>query len=118
MEFSLNVYKTRGLKQVEKTYKVSDFELSFGACEDVLNAINIDLFAGGLDALSDEAKTAEMFKMVVDALPVIKDILKDVFDGLTDDELKRTSVKELVGLVMQVIRYSMATLGKSVPEKN
>ena len=78
MEIKLNVYKTRSLKTVEKTYSVSDFRLSFGACEDILNAINIDLFTGNLDALSDEGKAAEMLKMVIDALPVIKDILKDV----------------------------------------
>ena len=118
MEIKLNVYKTRSLRTVEKTYSVSDFRLSFGACEDILNAINSDLFTGNLDALSDEGKSAEMLKMVIDALPVIKDILKDVFEGLTDEELKKTDVRDIMKVVIEIVQYSMATLGKSVSPKN
>ena len=59
-----------------------------------------------------------MFKMVIDALPVIKDILKDVFEGLTDEELKRTSVQDIMKVVIEIVQYAMATLGKSVSPKN
>ena len=118
MEIKLNVYKTRSLKIIEKTYSVSDFRLSFGACEDILNAINVDLFTGSLDALSDEGKASEMMKMVIDALPVIKDILKDVFEGLTNDELKRTSIQDIIQVVIQIVQYAMASLGNSVTPKN
>lgn len=118
MELELKVYKTRSLKAVEKTYKENDFRLSFGACEDILHAINIELFTGNLDALSEEGKAAELTKMVIDALPVIKDILKDVFEGLTDDELKRTSIQDIVKVVVSIITYATTSLNRSVPEKN
>ena len=114
MEIKLNIYKTRSLKEVEKIYSVADFRLSFGACEDVLNAINIDLFEGGLDTLSDESKNTEIFKIVIKALPVFKDILKDVFEGLNDEELKRTDVGEIANAVINILTYSLSTLGKSI----
>ena len=59
-----------------------------------------------------------MLKMVIDALPVIKDILKDVFEGLTDEELKKTDVRDIMKVVIEIVQYSMATLGKSVSPKN
>lgn len=114
MEIELNVYTTRSLKEIEKTYRVSDFKLSFGACEDVLEAINVDMFDGGLEALSEETKNSETIKMIVNALPVLKDILKDVFDGLTDEEMKRTDVREVASAVLNIVSYSLSTLGKSV----
>ena len=57
-------------------------------------------------------------KMVIDALPVIKDILKDVFEGLTNDELKRTSIQDIIQVVIQIVQYAMASLGNSVTPKN
>ena len=71
-----------------------------------------------IDALSDEGKASEMMKMVIDALPVIKDILKDVFEGLTNDELKRTSIQDIIQVVIQIVQYAMASLGNSVTPKN
>lgn len=116
MDIKLNVYKTRSLKEIDKTYCVSDFKLSFGACEDVLNAINIDMLSD-LEPLSTETKNAEIFKIVVNALPIFKDILKDVFEGLTDEELKKTEMSEIVNVVINIIMYSLQTLGKSIDFK-
>jgi hypothetical protein len=113
MELKLNIYVDRKLKEVEKTYVVNDFELSTGACEDLLNIINIDMFDGSLEALSDESKLAEMLKMIVGGVSVFKDILKDVFDELTDDEIKRTRTSEIIKCVASIIKYSITGLTSS-----
>lgn len=118
MELKLNVYVNRRLKEVEKTYSTNDFELSTGACEDLLNIINIDMFEGGLEALSDEAKITEVLKTIVGGVSVFKDILKDVFEGLTDDEIGRTKASEIINCVASIIKYSVTGLFSSFGSKN
>lgn len=113
MELQLNIYADKKLKEVEKTYTTNDFELSFGACEDLLELVNIDMFEGGLEALSDENKIALILKPIITGVPTFKDILKDVFDGLTDDELKRVKTSEFIKCVATIIKYSITGLASS-----
>lgn len=116
MELKLNVYTNKKLLEIEKTYTASDFKLSLGTCEDVLNLINIDMFAGGLDALDDTSKGLEIMKMIIGSFGTFKEIFKDIFDGLTDDEIARTDVEDFVPVVMGVVSYAfnklVGSLGK------
>lgn len=118
MELKLNIYKDRKLKEVEKTYTANDFELSTGVVEDVMNVINIDAFEGGLEALSSESQISTIVPMIYGAYGTFKDLLKDAFDGLTDDEIKRTKIKEIARAVVDIIKYSFAELGSAVGFKN
>ena len=110
----LKGYKDRKLKEVEHIYKVEDFQLSFGACEDILNAIGVDKFDEGMEALSNESKNSEFFKSFVNALPVIKDIFKDIFEGLTDDEIRRVGLDDFFSVTTEIVMYSLSRMGKSV----
>jgi len=40
----------------------------------------------------------------------VKDLLKDIFDGLTDDEIKNTRVSEIVNVVIEVIMYAIGQI--------
>lgn len=113
MELKLNIYTDEKLKEIETTYTVNDFELSTGAVEDLLNVINIDMLDGGLDALSDESQLVVLLKTIVGGVNVFKDILKNVFDELTDDKLRRTKASEILMCVAQIIKYSMGELFSS-----
>lgn len=110
MELKLNIYDR---KEIVHTYIANDFELSTGVCEDLLNLINIDMFEGGLEALSDEAKVTEFLKTIVGGVSIFKDILKEVFDGLTDEEIKKTKLKEVISCVAAIIKYSITGLTSS-----
>lgn len=118
MELKLNVYTNGSLREVEKTYMVNDFELSMGACEDLLELINIDMFEGGLEALSDESKIIPILRTIVNGVPIFKNILKDVFYGLNDDELRRVKVSEILSCVASIIKYSILGLTSSFNSKN
>lgn len=118
MELKLNVYTNKKLKEIEKTYTVNDFELSTGTCEDLLDLINIDMFEGGLEALSDEGQIIQVLRTIVGGIPVFKDLLKDVFDGLTDDEIKRTKASEIIYCVACIVKYSIVGLTSSFGSKN
>lgn len=117
MELTLNVYTNRKLKEIEKTYRVNDFELSTGACEDLLDLINIDMFEGGLEALSSESQIIEVLKPILSGRAVFYDILKDVFD-VNEDELKRTKLSEVLKALASIIKYSITGLATSFKGKN
>ena len=96
MDLKLNVYKNN--KEIEKTYIASEFDLMWGTMEDLTNAVD-------LDKINDEI---EVGKMVLKILPQVKPLLKQVFDGLTDDELKRTKIKELVPVFVNIFKCSLS----------
>lgn len=96
-DLKLNIYKG---KNIEKTYVAEEIDIMFGTIEDLLDAIDFD-------NLSDEK---EVVKVVIKTLNNLKPFLKQIFDGLTDDEIKRTKVKELVPLFVDIIKYTMDEL--------
>lgn len=109
MELKLNIYTNKICREVEKTVKARDFELSLGVCEDVLDIINIDMFEGGLAALSQE----EMFDL---AIPIIKNgfpfftgLLSEIFE-VSEDEIKRTKISEVAQVIVAIVKYSIIQL--------
>ncbi|MDE6019676.1 MAG: hypothetical protein K2H01_01585 [Ruminococcus sp.] len=102
MELTLNIYKNN--KEIEKTYKASEFDLMWGTMEDLLSAVGVD----GLDNLND---TAALSKIISALLPQVKPLLKQIFDGVTDSEIRRTKAKELVPIFIEAFTYAFSELG-------
>jgi len=92
----LNVYGKENKKEVEKTYEVEGYDLLMGTVEDFIKYVDID-------KLNDDV---EIIKMVIGCLSQIKPLLLDVFEGITEDELKRTKVKEVIACVVAIIKAS------------
>ena len=105
MELKLNIYKG---KEIEKTYTADDFRLMTGTCEDLLNMIDMDMFSK-LDGLSDE-EAIKALSMIVGVFKQFKPIMKDIFPELTDDEYKRTDMKEVSAIAWHVIQYTFGQL--------
>ena len=103
-DLKLNIYDG---KSIEKTYVAEEIDIMFGTVEDLLDVIDFD-------NLSDEK---EVVKVVIKTLNNLKPFLKQIFDGLTDDEIKRTKVKELVPLFVDIVTYTMEEL-KALMSKN
>lgn len=115
MELKLNVYTDEKLKELEKTYTCNDFALSTGVVEDLLDLINIDLFTG---KLSQEEVLVEIAKIVIKGKPAFNNIVKNIFDGLSDDEIRRTNLREFVKVLYDTVVYTIAGLMEVSPEKN
>lgn len=98
MKLSLNIYENG---KVKKTYETETINLMYGTIEDLLAAIDLDKLSN-----ADEANKFELGKMVFSLLPQIKPILKDVFVGLTDDEIRRTNTKELIPVFVGIFKYA------------
>ena len=103
-DLRLNIYNG---KNIEKTYVADEIDIMFGTVEDLLDVIDFD-------NLNDEK---EVVKVVIKTLNNLKPFLKQIFDGLTDDEIKRTKVKELVPLFVDIVTYTMEEL-KALMSKN
>lgn len=110
----LNIYDH---KEVIKTYEANEYELMFGTVEDMIDAAKLDKIESGTDAEIVMAAT----NLVTTSMDTVKDLLKDVFDGLTDDEIRHTRVSEIVNVIVDVIKYAISQIslfGGGKREKN
>lgn len=111
MELKLNIYKG---KTVEKTYVAETYDIMFGTIEDLINAIDFDKFMSGKDT--------DLINGVASAIPkafgLIKPLLKDIFDGLTDDEIKRCRVSDIAKVLVNVIKFAILQVSEGATEKN
>lgn len=99
----LNIYEKR---KIVKTYEVETYDLMFGTIEDIANAIDLDSLQGGSDV--DIIKA--IGNLVVNSMDTIKELLKDIFDGITDEELKHTKVSEITNVIIDVVFYTIKQL--------
>ena len=89
---TLNIYRNKS--EIEKPYTAESYDLMFGTVEDIIQLINVD-------ELTDNEAIA---RVVVKCFTQLKPFLKDIFEGVTDDELKRVKVKELIPLFVNVFK--------------
>ena len=106
----LNIYDH---KEVIKTYEANEYELMFGTVEDMIEAAKLDKIESGTDAEIVMAATS----LVTTSMDTVKDLLKDVFDGLTDDEIRNTRVSEIVNVVVDILMYAVSQITLFVGSK-
>ena len=111
MEIKLPIYEK---KQVVKTYTAETYDIMFGTVEDLINVVDFDNFTTG--------KEEDLIKGVAQAIPAvfgfIKPLLKDVFEGLSDDEIKHTKLSDVAQVVVKVIKFSMSQVIVDAKSKN
>ena len=105
MELKLNIYKTQ--KEIEKTYAVDTYDILFGTLDDFAHVLDLHALTGNNGAV--EAAKA-FYNLVTNGIDSLKPLLKDIFPGLTDDELRRVKVKELVPVVAGMCGFTMEQL--------
>lgn len=93
----LNIYKG---KEVVKTYEVDNYDLTYGVIEDVIEII---------DGKDLENKN-DLINVAIDSFHLLRPLLKEVFDGLTDDELRTVKIRELIVIIVELIKASVANL--------
>ena len=106
----LTIYEN---KKPVKTYTAEAYDLMFGTVEDIAEAMNLDNLKTGSDV--------EIIGLAVDLIKrnmtTVKDLLKDVFDGLTDEEIKHARVRDIARVLLDVVKYTIGQL-KSDNSKN
>lgn len=112
MKFTLNIYDKR---QVVKTYECEEYDLMYGTLEDFLAIIDLDMI---VKDLSDVDFVKFVGKLVSQSMSQLKPLLLDVFEGMSEEELRKTKVKELVAVILQILKYSLTEIKGVGTEKN
>lgn len=107
MELTLNIYNK---KEIEKTYTADSYDLLFGTVEDIL---------GVLDTITGDKKDKEdeILSAITGAMGMLKPFLKDIFEGVTDEELRKVKVKELIPIFISIVGSTFNEI-KGVGSKN
>lgn len=110
MELKLNIYNKNsdGQLVIEKTYEADTIDILFGTAEDLIGVLD------GIN-LNDVDK---LLNLVTKGFAQLKPLLKEIFIGLTDEELRRTKIKELIPLFIQIFKYLFKEIGMTSSGKN
>ena len=97
---TLNIYGRGEEKNtVVKKYTAEGYDLTLGTITAICDIINAD-------STTDEKQIAiAAAKGASEIMP----LLKDIFEGVTDEELKRVKVKELLPLFVQIGRSAIGS---------
>ena len=82
MDLKLNIYEKR---KVIKTYTAETYDLMFGTVEDLLDVMDID----NIQADNRTELLKAVAKVLAHSMDIVKPLLKDIFEGLTDEELRK-----------------------------
>jgi hypothetical protein len=104
----LNIYKEGNKNEVEKTYTAESYELMMGTVEDIVGIID-------LEKIDDDKEIA---KMILKGYGQIKPLLIDVFPGLTEDEIRRVKVPELVPVIIGIGKAALESMTVFKKAKN
>jgi len=111
MDIKLNVYQDRLCRKLDRTLVAQEFDLSTAICEDVIQIINPDNFAG-LSALSKESQVEVITDLIKEGYPFFMELIKEIFE-LTDDS-GYYKVSDIGGVIVQIYYFAMTQLGKAV----
>ena len=100
----LNVYKNQ--KEIEKTYVVDAYDMMYGTVEDIFEILH---------QVGDMRSDAALLNVIQKNRKKLNELLKDVFPELTDEELRRIKLKELVPFFVDLFDYVKDSFGS---EKN
>lgn len=99
----LNVYEN---KKIIKTYSADTYALMFGTVEDLLQLIKID----DLKGTTKEEIALQVLKAIPGSVDIFKDLMKDIFEGISDEELKNTKIKEIADVIIDVVKFAISEL--------
>lgn len=92
MELKLNIYDK---KTVVKTYTANTLSLEYGLVEDLLDVVDFE-------KMDDNT---ELGKMILKILPLIKPFLLNIFEGLSEDEIRHVNVFEMKDVFVEIYKY-------------
>lgn len=93
-ELRLNIYEGGNSKHAIKTFRAEGYDLMLGTVEDIMEVIDID---------KAQDKT-ELAKMVVSGYRKLMPLIKDIFPEITEEELRKVKIKELIPLFFDIAK--------------
>lgn len=103
----LPIYDRKG--EVVKTYEKDVSDVLFCTTDDVSQAL--DLKPGEKVSIDDLSPI--VLEFINSSMDKAKAIVKDVFDGLTDEELRMTKTVEFDKVITELVGFTLGILGKA-----
>lgn len=103
----INIYDKTG-KEVVKTYEAHAVDLMFGTVRNIFNLLKIDKVENDV----------QLAKTILGAWDEVLNILSNIFPEITDEEWDCVKVKELVPVVIGIVKDTFSAIGKIPTEKN
>jgi hypothetical protein len=108
MELKL-VVKEKG-KGKKKTYTANAVDLSFGVVDDTIKALSPEKV--------DFSDSMALGKAILGAWKQIAPILMELFDGVTEEELRTVKMTNLVEIAQEIFEHLSETISVLHDEKN
>lgn len=112
MQLNLNIYRGR---EIEKAYTANEYDIMFGTVEDLINLIDVDSLTGGKTDADFVGAVAALLKGGIGA---VRSLLKEIFPDVTDEELKRVKMKDVVAILVNVLKYGFVNMSGASNSKN
>ena len=112
MQLNLNIYRGR---EVEKVYTADEYDILFGTVEDLVNLIDVDSLTGGKTDADFVGAVAALLKGGIGS---VRSLLKEIFPDVTDEELKRVKMRDVVNILVNVLKYGFINMKGASSAKN
>lgn len=107
----INIYEK---KKIIKTYEVDTYDVCYGTVEKIAKVLKLDKLETGSDV--------EIIKMCFSAFnestAIINKLFKDIFDGLTDAELEKAHLKEMIDVIIELVHFTFGQINFRGNSKN
>lgn len=107
MQYVLKIYD-KSHRKIARIVKADEFDLFYGTVETVVEIIDIEKVNNNFDVI----------KIVLNAKDEIINLLKDIFPDVSDEEWKCVKVKDIVAVLLQIIKSTVTGINLLSDEKN
>ena len=107
----LNIYEK---KEIIKTFEADAYDLPWGVVRDVTSAIDMDRIKSG----NQEEIYGAVGMLLINSTDTVSELMKDMFDGLTDEDLNRASTPEIIDCLLDVVTYTVNRIMRNSNGKN
>lgn len=97
-QIKIKIYDKKG--ELIKEATAQEFDLTMGQIRKIMELLKID----------EKTDTAKFMEAVVDVWDEMTGILAEVFPDVTKEEMDRVKVKELMPVLLKIIKYTMGEL--------
>ena len=98
-----------GRKTIVKTYKAEGYDLMWGVVEDIANAFRLD----DMKQVTPDQLQQQLGAYIVSHLPDVHEFLKDIFEGITDEEIRSTRAEDVIMVFVDLAIYTITNVSKS-----
>lgn len=95
----LKIYKPHS-NEVEKVYKAEEAYVMYGTLQDIAEIVDDN------EVTDNSNSVAAIGKVVLGAIPIINNLLPEIFEGLTKEELRRVRTTDLIDLIIDISLYT------------